>query len=229
MIQGALPLPHRTAFGRADFLVSDCNRGALDWIERWPDWPGRALVLYGPRQSGRTHLARLWCGRAGGDIVEGASLAALDPVRLAGAKPRAIAVDDADRAPEDALLHLYNACRETGGSVLIIGREAPSAWPFALADLASRLRAVPALGISAPDDALLGGVLVKHFADRQLRVAPGVIAYLLPRMERSFAAAARLAERLDRLALSRGGPVRISLARSALAESDQSSSDLAVT
>jgi hypothetical protein len=36
-------------------------------------------------------------------------------------------------------------------------------------------------------------------------------------MERSFAAAARLAEGLDRLALSRGGPITVPLARQLLA------------
>jgi chromosomal replication initiation ATPase DnaA len=73
--------------------------------------------------------------------------------------------------------------------------------------------------IAAPDDPLLAAVLVKHFADRQLRVEPGVIAFLLPRMERSFAAAARLAGELDRLALSRGGPITVPLARQLLAVS----------
>src|SRR6185437_9841646 len=91
--------------------------------------------------------------------------------------------------------------------------QAPSAWPIALPDLASRLRALPAAGIAAPDDVLLAAVLIKHFADRQLRVEPGVIRYLIRRMERSFAAAAGLAGRLDRLALSEGGAVTVPLAR----------------
>jgi chromosomal replication initiation ATPase DnaA len=60
--------------------------------------------------------------------------------------------------------------------------------------------------------------LVKHFADRQLRVEPEIIAYLVPRMERSFAAATALAARLDRLALSAKRPVGLALARQALAE-----------
>ncbi len=61
-------------------------------------------------------------------------------------------------------------------------------------------------------------MLVKHFADRQVRVAPGVIGFLLRRMERSFAAAGALAERLDRLALGAGRPITIALARRVLAE-----------
>jgi chromosomal replication initiation ATPase DnaA len=75
---------------------------------------------------------------------------------------------------------------------------------------------LPAIAISAPDDALLASILVKLFADRQLRVDNAVIDYLLPRMERSFAAAQRLVRRLDRSGLALGRAVTVSLARSAL-------------
>lgn len=210
-----LPLP-QPALGRADFLVSDCNAAALGWIERWPEWPARTLVLYGPAGSGKSHLAQLWRARSGGVIAAGADLPRLDPDDL-GRGP-AVAIDDAERAPERDLLHLYNCCRESGASLLIVAGDAPGIWRIALPDLASRLRAAPSVGIGLPDDALLGAVLVKHFADRQIRAAPAIIGYLVRRMERSFAAAAALAERLDRLALSAGRPVNLALARRALAE-----------
>lgn len=213
--QLSLDLPHGTAVGRADFLVSDSNAAALAWIERWPDWPARGLVLYGPAGSGKSHLAALWCARAAAVLTGGAGLLPDMPATTAGN----IAVDDAEDAPEPALLHLYNAVVERGDAVLIVAREPPAAWPIGLPDLASRLRALPAAGIAAPDDALLAAVLVKHFADRQVRVAPGLIAYLVPRMERSFAAAAALVERLDRFAFGRGGPITVPLARRLLAGS----------
>ena len=135
-----------------------------------------------------------------------------------GAALPGIAVDDAEAAPEIALLHLYNSCAEAGIGLLVVSRQPPASWPVALPDLASRLRAMPAIGIEPPDDALLAAVLVKHFADRQLRIMPAVIGYLVPRMERSFAMAAALAARLDELALAAGIPVGIPLARRALAE-----------
>ena len=230
MTQLALDLPYRPALGRADFLVSGCNAAALGWIDRWPNWPAHALALHGPQGCGKSHLAALWQGRTGGALVSGEALRELDPAALAAAP--AVGVDDADRAPERTLLHLYNYCGEAGTDLLIVARAAPAAWSIELPDLASRLRAAPSVAIGPPDDVLLGAVLVKHFADRQIRVAPGAIGYLVPRMERSFAAAAALVERLDRLALGVGRPVSIALARRALAEAaDQSSapSDFGVT
>jgi chromosomal replication initiation ATPase DnaA len=230
MRQLPLRLPYRAALGRADFLVSDCNAAALRWIERWPRWPAPALVLCGPPHAGKSHLAQLWQERSGGLLMTGEALPTATPQELARAG--AVAVDDAQQAPEEALLHLYNCVVEIGASLLVVARAAPAAWPMALPDLASRLRALPAVAIAAPDDALLAAVLVKHFADRQLRVAPGVIGFLLRRMERSFAAAAELAERLDRLALRLGRPATIALARRVLAEAGDHSalpSDFGVT
>jgi chromosomal replication initiation ATPase DnaA len=218
MRQLAIELPVRPALGRADFLVSDCNSAALAWIERWPDWPERRLVLHGPQRCGKSHLAQLWCAESGGRLIAGTALVQHAPPFGTGAVPPAIVVDDAEAAPEEALLHLYNSCAEAGIGLLVVSREAPASWPIALPDLASRLRAMLAIGIDPPDDALLGAVLVKHFADRQLRVAPAAIGYLIPRMERSFAMAATLAARLDELALATGRPIGLPLARRALAE-----------
>lgn len=216
MTQLAIDLPYRPALGRADFLVSGCNAEAIGWIERWPDWPAPALVLCGPAQSGKSHLAQLWCDHSNGRLVAGDGLNSLAPQELAAA--RAVAVDDAEAAPERALLHLYNCCGEAGASLLIVAREAPAHWAIALPDLASRLRASPSVAIAAPDDALLAAVLVKHFADRQVRVAPGLIGFLVRRMERSFAATAMLAASLDRAALGAGRPIGIALARRVLAD-----------
>lgn len=216
MRQLAIALPHAPALGRADFLLSPCNEAAFGWIERWPAWPGGALALYGPRGSGKSHLAQLWRERSGGVLVAAEALAGIAPDKLAASG--AVAVDDADRAPERALLHLCNCCREGGASLLVVARMAPGGWPIALPDLASRLRAMPAVAIAPPDDALLAGVLVKHFADRQVPVKPRVIAFLVRRMERSFAAAALLAEHLDHLTIGSHRQIGLAHARQALAE-----------
>jgi len=68
-----------------------------------------------------------------------------------------------------------------------------------------------------PDDELLGSVLVKHFADRQLRIRPALIAYLTGRIERTFAAAAEIVATLDAAALADRRPIDIPLARQVLA------------
>jgi chromosomal replication initiation ATPase DnaA len=218
MIQLPFDLSREPSFARSDFLRSESNVAAAECVDRWPNWPSATLVLYGPAGCGKTHLVHLWCERASARLVTGKTLTEATLPRLFDEPAHRVAIDDAHRASERALLHLYNFCVESRGSLLITVRQPPGSWEIALGDLRSRVRAALAVAIEAPDDALLGAVLVKHFADRQLRVAPGVIAYLLRHMERSFADAAKVAAHLDAAALSNGGPVTIPLARRVLAD-----------
>jgi chromosomal replication initiation ATPase DnaA len=233
MTQLTLDLPRLTRFDRSDFLVSDCNVAAVDWIDRWPVWPCAALVVHGPPGCGKTHVSHLWRERASAVILAGEELTEAALAGLFGRGLARIVVDNADRAPERALLHLYNSCLERAGNLLITMRSAPGLWKVELDDLRSRLRSAIVVGIEVPDDVLLGAVLFKHFADRQLRVSRDVIAYVIKRIERSFTAAEAFAARLDSAALSGGKRVTIPLARRVFRElGDQISapdSDAAVT
>ncbi len=226
MIQLPLGLSFPPSFARADFLCSERNAAAIERVDRWPDWPSPALVVHGPSGCGKTHLAHLWCERAKATLIPGNTLTPRTLARLFQEGGYRIAVDDADRAAEHSLLHLYNACVECRGGLLITARQPPGLWAVALGDLRSRLRAAVAVEIEAPDDKLLGAVLVKHFADRRVLVEPGLIAYLLKRIERSFAGAAKIAADLDAAALSNGGPITIPLARRVLAAPDYQSLSL---
>jgi chromosomal replication initiation ATPase DnaA len=216
MLQLTFELPRRTAFGRADFLVSACNASAVGWIDRWPDWPGGAVLIQGEAGCGKTHLVHLWCERASAVSISGEDLDDEMVARLLNQGQHRIAIDGADRAAQRHLLHLYNWCLESGGSVLITACRRPAFWAT-LPDLGSRLRAALSTEIGPPDDALLAAVLVKHFADRQVRVAPEVVLFLVAQIERSFAAAAAVAELLDAVSLRDGRAITVPLVREVLA------------
>ena len=211
--------PLRPALGREDFLVAPCNEAAVAWLDRWPQWPGPALAIHGPAGSGKSHLAEVWRRRSGADIVEASALA--EAARGAAREAKALAVEGLGRRiDERALLHLYNALAERGGHLLLTAPAPPAQWPLALPDLASRLRLAPAVALGMPDDALLGALVLKLFADRQIAVAPEVPAYLVPRIERTFEAVARLVERLDRASLAEGRAITVPLVRALLSASD---------
>ena len=215
MTQLILDLGHRPALGEADFLVAPCNQAAIQWLDRWPDWPAPALTLQGPPGCGKTHLARVFAARSHAPIIEAASLATdAVPGLLGGAG--ACVVDDADRAAAEPLLHLYNLVAERRGTMLLTAPEPPARWPDLLSDLRSRLAAAPVVAVEAPDDALLAALLVKLFADRQLAVSEDVVLFLLRHMERSFEAARRLVSELDTAALRERRAVTIPLARAVL-------------
>jgi chromosomal replication initiation ATPase DnaA len=209
-----LGFAHDAASGIEDFMPADGNREARAWLARWPDWPAPALVLYGLAGSGKSHLARIWAARSGAVQIEPA--VALEP-------PRAALLDPAEPVGDEvALLQLYNRLREQGGHLLLVARRPAAAWALRLPDLASRLRAAPAVAIEPPDDALLAALLVKLCDDRQLAISEGVVDYLIRHMERSFAAARAVVEALDRRSLRERRPVTVTLARAVLeAETDR--------
>ena len=217
---GQLPFAfgHRPALGGEDFLVAPPNAEAVAWLDRWPDWPGSALVIWGPAGCGKSHLAQVFMAERRAEPLTMGDLSA----EVAGTADAVL--DDADRvagdaALEEALFHLYNRLRDAGGRLLLTAAAPPARWPLALPDLASRLKAVAQVPIAAPDDALMEALLVKLFADRQLRVEADVVGYLAARMERSFAAARRLVQALDDRALARRRNITVPLARQVLDES----------
>lgn len=217
--QLALTLPLEPRFGREDFLVSPSNEVAWETFERWPDWPGRMLLLLGPTGSGKSHLSAIWAQRARARVLTGASLPLGDLPAIAAAG--AVLVEDADRAPlaEAELFHLINLVQGSQGYLAITARAWPDAWGVQTKDLLSRLRLAPAIEIGEPDDALIRAVLVKLFLDRQLVVDTSVVEYLAVRIERSLDAARKVVELLDKEALAAGRAITRPMAAEVLRRS----------
>ena len=111
--------------------------------------------------------------------------------------------------------------KEEQRTMMITMRMALRSVEFAIPDLASRLRAAPCVSIHPPDDILLASVMIKLFSDRQLTMPQEVIAYVLPRMERSFAAAQQVVEYTDKLALSEKRKISVPLMRKVLNDIQQ--------
>jgi chromosomal replication initiation ATPase DnaA len=210
--QLALALDHAESLAREDFLAGPSNAAALALVERWPDWPSRTVLLRGPEGAGKSHLAAIWAREAGARIVAPHALDGAEvPIALATG---ALVLENLaeGRFDEAALFHLLNLAREERAFVLITARTAPATWRIATPDLASRLRALPVVALTPPDDALLRAVIVKLFADRQLAVDESLVSYLANRIERSFVAAKAAVDTLDREALRLKRPVTRALA-----------------
>lgn len=202
--QLTLDFPLRPALGVDDFFVSRSNQAAVELIDKWPDWPAPAVYLQGGAASGKSHLAHVWQTTSRAVIIRADCLSTSQLALMSMGQPLVIEDIDKGLMEERALFHLMNLAREEDFHLLLTGARGPGQIAIDLPDLRSRVRALPVVRIEAPDEALLRTLLIKQFQDRQLEVAPELIEYILPRMERSFSGASRLVERLDQLALSAG-------------------------
>lgn len=193
MSQFALPFAWPAVEDERDFCFGEANAAAVRHLEHRSLWPVMATLLTGPRKSGRSLLGRIFVAKAGAALI-----------------------DDADRRPEEELFHAWNRAQAERRPLLLIADAAPPAWPIALPDLRSRIAATPHVAIGEPDDALAASLFERLLGQRGLAVAPDVIAYLLPRIERSYVEILRTIDALDQLALERRARITIPLARRAL-------------
>jgi chromosomal replication initiation ATPase DnaA len=214
--QLALALGHAESFARDDFLSGPSNAEALALVDSWPDWSNPVVLLTGPQGSGKSHLAAIWALRAGARHIAARALdqAAVPPALATGA----LVVEDIVPGAYDerALFHLLNLAREEAAFILLTARGALGT-PV-IADLGSRLRALPVVALAPPGDDLLRALLVKLFADRQLAVDEATVVYVMMRIERSFAAAQAAVALLDEEAMRRGRPLTRALAAEVLRE-----------
>lgn len=205
--QLTLDLSHRPALAREDFLVSPSNATAVALVDQWPQWPTHGAIITGPPGSGKSHLVSVWQQRASAVVRRAEDLTTENVTSAEMAT--ALAIEDIGQGAWDerAVFHALNLARQQGSHVLLTTTTMPNKWNVRLPDLASRLNALPVAQILPPDDALLRGVLVKHFADRQIAVSEQIIGFILLRMPRSFDALRQIVREIDARALQDGAEV----------------------
>lgn len=194
MNQIALPLGWPADERQEDFIVSDSNARAVRHLEHWGTWPVMATILTGPRKSGRSLLGRLFARKSGGRLI-----------------------DDADLRPEEDIFHAWNAAQESHRPLLIVANEAPPTWKVWLPDLKTRLSATPVLALGHPDDLLAAGLIEKLLLQRNLQVPPGLIPWLMPRIERTHVGIMQAVDALDEAALAKRVRLSVKLARETFA------------
>jgi chromosomal replication initiation ATPase DnaA len=200
-----LPLEIRPALGRGDFIVCPANEVAVRFLDRWPHWPVSTAVFYGPEGCGKSHLVEAWSVMSGAQIFRAGSL----PLVASGP----VAIEDVDSVPpsearDRALLSLMDgAVRAEPRALVFTARSAPAQWPVAIADASSRLAALIAFPIWAPDEEMLAALARKLFADRQLKVSNAAITRMLRALERTPSAIRAFVAEADSVALAQHRPV----------------------
>lgn len=173
-----------------EFLIGPSNERAVQQLERWSTWPVMAVVVTGPRKSGRSLLARIFAAKTGGGLI-----------------------DDAERQNETTIFHAWNRAQEERRPVVIVADAPPPEWTIKLPDLRSRLIASPTVRIGDPDEALMRALFERQFLRRGIDARADVIQWLVVRVERTHIALLRAVDLLDQAVLARHKRLSIPLAR----------------
>lgn len=191
MTQIALPLSHLGPQEPASIVVGEGNLQVVEALAASHDWPFGTAILGGPSRSGKSLFVSWFASHTGGG-----------------------AIDDADTRDETEIFHAWNRAREDGYPLLLT--VSGEGWEISLPDLRSRMGAALQLEIGPPGDEMAAKLMLSHAMQRGLALGEGAPAYLVPRMERSYAAIERIVAEINRLSLERKQPATMSIWRDAL-------------
>lgn len=175
------------------FIIGAANVDAVRHLESWRQWLVPVSVISGPKRSGRSTLAQHFISLSGGEVIDGV-----------------------EEYADEALFHAWNRAIDSGTPLLLIADTPPAAWPVQLADLRSRLTAVPHVSIMEPDEALMTEVIATGLGRAGSAFAPEVPAWIAHRVERSYACVANVLDLLNRSSLSSGRKISVAYAKEAL-------------
>lgn len=199
-----------------NFYISPSNEEAIMLLQRWPNWESSIQLIYGPENSGKTHIAHLWRQESRASFVDDSVLKLEFLAEYVAQNPFLI-VDNADAITcYEGLFHLYNLIKENEGFLLLTAKTPPALWNINLPDLKSRMRSIPATEIKAPTDGLLKALLIKRFSDGQLKVQEPVIDFILKHIERSYGAIQHVAEALSHTSLEQRRNLTLPLVKQVL-------------
>lgn len=213
-----------------DNFVPGPNSQALDCLRHLA--PGRAVYLWGPAGSGRSHLLRATVGMTPGAMLidAGTDMARLQRL-LEGTLPALVAIDDIqqlDDMRQSIVFALYNRWRESAAtshaaSLVIAGDRAPLQMPLR-EDLRTRLGWDLVFRLELLADADKLAALRAHAASRALDVTPELFDWLLTRYARDMRRLTALLDALDRYSLATKRPITLPLLKTMLAKSPPATS-----
>lgn len=186
------------------------------------------LFLAGSSGSGKSHLLKALCREAQGHrpvrYLPLDQHANWQPALMEGwAPPGAVVALDAidqiagQRAWERVILALYHEIQDSGGVFVAAAAQPPAGYPWALADLASRLSWGGVYALSPLDDAGKLAALQMRARRRGFTLTDAVARYLLARETRHPAHLFAVLDNLDRETLAAQRRLTIPLLRALMA------------
>ena len=210
-----LKFPSRKAYSKEDFYVSSSNNEAFKLIESWPKWIKKAVNIFGPAGSGKTHLTSILKNKTSLITIESDKLD--DEIFFKFKLKEVLIIENLnENISENILFSLYNVSLQDNKYLLITSQKPINKLNFKLPDLRSRLNSTTIIGIDLPSDELISVILSKNFSDRQIEVEKKHIDYIIKRIDRSYEKISQFISTIDKYSLKKSSPFSLKLIKEVL-------------
>ena len=210
-----LKFPSRKGYSKEDFYVSSSNNEAFKLIESWPKWIKKAVNIFGPVGSGKTHLTSILKNKTSLISIESDKLD--DEIFFKFKLKEVLIIENLnENISENLLFSLYNVSLQDNKYLLITSKKPINKLNFKLVDLRSRLNSTTIIGIDLPSDELISVILSKNFSDRQIEVEKKHIDYIIKRIDRSYEKISQFISTIDKYSLKKSSPFSLKLIKEVL-------------
>ena len=210
-----LKFPSRKGYSKEDFYVSSSNNEAFKLIESWPKWIKKAVNIFGPVGSGKTHLTSILKNKTSLITIESDKLD--DEIFFKFKLKEVLIIENLnENISENLLFSLYNVSLQDNKYLLITSQKPINKLNFKLPDLRSRLNSTAIIGIDLPSDELISVILSKNFSDRQIEVEKKHIDYIIKRIDRSYEKISQFISTIDKYSLKKSSPFSLKLIKEVL-------------
>ena len=189
-----------------DFFVSKCNYFAFSLIESWPKWEKNILNIYGEKFCGKSHLSEIFKKKNKAIIIKNDDINNnfFNKIRYY----ENIILDNLEfLSDEKTLYSIFNFVEQYNKYLIINSIDSINSIEFKLPDLKSRLKNCIFAKIDKPDDDMIFALVLKHFADRQIKIEKKIIEYITKRIERSYGKIFDFIYKVDQFSLINKKPI----------------------
>jgi chromosomal replication initiation ATPase DnaA len=187
-----------------NYFVNQTNQKAYDLTML--DELNQNIMLFGPKKSGKSHLASLWKNKNKAIIYNNNFSTIIE------AKRNVVVDDFLYSSSEENLFHLINHCKLNNLKIYFTSSKNINTYNFKFKDLHSRLREFLFLEIKSPDDEMCKMLMIKLFSDKQIIIKnEEIFDFIFKRLTRTHFHIYKFVEKLDRLSLEKKRQLTIPL------------------
>ena len=194
-------------FSIDDFIISETNKEVVSTLENMDKLLNRCAKVYGPKKSGKTHIAHIWKKRYEANYLDLSD----DKCKFHFDASKNNVIDNfhlLEHEKEEVFFHFYNNSINQKKFILIT-IDSSSNTNVQLPDLKSRINTFHSVEIRQPDDHLVSVLLFKYFSTQQIKIDSDVVEFLNKRISRNYAEIYSILQKINKLSLEHKSKITI--------------------